>query len=99
MARSGLGLLRALRRPPPPGGTRGTIGGTYPFWQRHRYTRSQTFPRLHVVVLAGRAEHLLDPGLAAWRGEWTVLPLAHRRHSPNSGIGSAPTRVREEELT
>ncbi|MGW2515172.1 replication-relaxation family protein [Streptomyces scopuliridis] len=40
-------------------GARGTIGGTYPFWQRHRYTRSQTFPRLH-VVLAGKAEHLLD---------------------------------------
>ncbi|WP_234332028.1 replication-relaxation family protein, partial [Streptomyces sp. NRRL S-87] len=27
-------------------GARGTIGGTYPFWQRHRYTRSTTFPRL-----------------------------------------------------
>ncbi|MER5807809.1 replication-relaxation family protein [Streptomyces sp. NPDC002033] len=40
-------------------GARGTIGGTYPFWQRHRYTRSTTFPRLH-VVLAGKAEHLLD---------------------------------------
>ncbi|MCX4657661.1 replication-relaxation family protein [Streptomyces uncialis] len=40
-------------------GARGTIGGTFPFWQRHRYTRSETFPRLH-VVLAGKAEHLLD---------------------------------------
>ncbi|MFD3761455.1 replication-relaxation family protein [Streptomyces sp. NPDC058622] len=40
-------------------GARGTIGGTYPFWQRHRYTRSETFPPLH-VVLAGKAEHLLD---------------------------------------
>ncbi len=27
-------------------GARGTIGRTLPFWQRHRYTRSQTFPRL-----------------------------------------------------
>ncbi|MFJ4577317.1 replication-relaxation family protein [Streptomyces sp. NPDC088846] len=40
-------------------GARGTIGGTYPFWQRHRYTRSKTFQRLH-VVLAGKEEHLLD---------------------------------------
>ncbi|MFI8308461.1 replication-relaxation family protein [Streptomyces sp. NPDC085927] len=40
-------------------GARGTIGGTFPFWQRHRYTRSKTFPRLH-VVLAGKEEHLLD---------------------------------------
>ncbi|MGW6974271.1 replication-relaxation family protein [Streptomyces sp. NPDC054952] len=45
-------------------GSRGTIGGTYPFWQRHRYTRSTTFPRLH-VVLAGKAEHLLDNRLQA----------------------------------
>ncbi|MEU9181867.1 hypothetical protein AB0C90_34545 [Streptomyces sp. NPDC048550] len=36
----------------------------YPFWQRHRYTRSTTFPRLH-VVLAGKAEHLLDNRLKA----------------------------------
>ncbi|ATZ22065.1 hypothetical protein SLAV_38715 [Streptomyces lavendulae subsp. lavendulae] len=35
-----------------------------PFWQRHRYTRSTTFPRLH-VVLAGKAEHLLDNCLQA----------------------------------
>ncbi|PZH14828.1 hypothetical protein C1I97_09790, partial [Streptomyces sp. NTH33] len=40
-------------------GARGTIGTTHPFWQRHRYTRSQRFPRLH-VVLAGKAEHLFD---------------------------------------
>ncbi|MEW1552326.1 replication-relaxation family protein [Streptomyces tsukubensis] len=40
-------------------GTRGTIGHTYPFWQRHRYTRSTIFPRLH-VVLAGLPERLLD---------------------------------------
>ncbi|MER6557455.1 hypothetical protein ABT300_06755 [Streptomyces sp. NPDC001027] len=33
-------------------GARDTNGRTFPFWQRHRYTRSQTFPRLH-VVLAG----------------------------------------------
>ncbi|MER5811411.1 replication-relaxation family protein [Streptomyces sp. NPDC002033] len=45
-------------------GARGTTGGTYPFWQRHRYTRSTTFPRLH-VVLAGKAEHLLDNRLQA----------------------------------
>ncbi|WP_078958111.1 replication-relaxation family protein [Streptomyces glaucescens] len=45
-------------------GARGTIGTTYPFWQRHRYTRFQTFPRLH-VVLAGKEEHLLDNRLQA----------------------------------
>ncbi|MFI1869487.1 replication-relaxation family protein [Streptomyces jumonjinensis] len=45
-------------------GARGTIGTTYPFWQRHRYTRPTTFPRLH-VVLAGKAEHLLDNRLEA----------------------------------
>jgi hypothetical protein len=39
-------------------GARGTNGSMYPFWQRHRYTRSQTFPRLY-VVLAGKEEHLL----------------------------------------
>ncbi len=37
-------------------GVLGTIGGTYPFWQRHRYIRSKTFLRLH-VVLTGKAEH------------------------------------------
>ncbi|MFF0110065.1 replication-relaxation family protein [Streptomyces hirsutus] len=40
-------------------GARGIIGRTFPFWQRHRYTRSERFPRLH-VVLAGIEEHLLD---------------------------------------
>ncbi|WP_409240595.1 replication-relaxation family protein [Streptomyces sp. PA5.6] len=45
-------------------GARGTIGTTFPFWQRHRYARSKTFPRLH-VVLAGKAEHLLDSRLKA----------------------------------
>ena len=45
-------------------GARGTNGRTFPFWQRHRYTRSQTFPRLH-VVLAGKEEHLLDNRLQA----------------------------------
>ncbi|MGP3635336.1 replication-relaxation family protein [Streptomyces sp. 24-1644] len=40
-------------------GARGTIGTTYPFWQRHRYTRSESFPLLY-VVLAGKEEHLLD---------------------------------------
>lgn len=41
------------------GGARGPHGSTYPFWQRHRYTRSERFPRLH-VVLAGMEEHLLN---------------------------------------
>ncbi|MEW2516399.1 replication-relaxation family protein [Streptomyces sp. NPDC046870] len=45
-------------------GARGTNGRTFPFWQRHRYTRSQTFPRLH-VVLAGKEERLLDNRLQA----------------------------------
>ncbi|MFB7501760.1 replication-relaxation family protein [Streptomyces sp. NPDC056161] len=45
-------------------GARDTIGGTFPFWQRHRYTRSRTFPRLH-VVLVGKEEHLLDNRLQA----------------------------------
>ncbi|MFI5672889.1 replication-relaxation family protein [Streptomyces sp. NPDC051704] len=45
-------------------GACGTIGRTYPFWQRHRYTRSKTFLGLHVVV-AGMAEHLLDNRLQA----------------------------------
>lgn len=40
-------------------GARGTNGHTYPFWQRHRYTRSERFPLLY-VVLAGKKEHLLD---------------------------------------
>ncbi|MFD9433117.1 replication-relaxation family protein [Streptomyces sp. NPDC060002] len=40
-------------------GARGTNGSTYPFWQRHRYTRSERFPLLY-VVLAGKEEHLLD---------------------------------------
>ncbi|MFI6150671.1 replication-relaxation family protein [Streptomyces sp. NPDC051109] len=40
------------------------VRGTYPFWQRHRYTRSTTFLGLH-VVLAGKAEHLLDNRLQA----------------------------------
>ncbi|MEV6731342.1 replication-relaxation family protein [Streptomyces sp. NPDC051364] len=45
-------------------GARGTIGGTFPFWQRHRYTRSERFPTLY-VVLAGKEEHLLDNRLKA----------------------------------
>ncbi|MGR8012271.1 replication-relaxation family protein [Streptomyces hypolithicus] len=40
-------------------GARGTNGSTYPFWQRYRYTRSERFPLLY-VVLAGKEEHLLD---------------------------------------
>lgn len=62
-------------------GVRGTIGGTYPFWQRHRCTRSKTFPRLH-VVLAGKEKHLLDnpPPGARRRRE------GHRRR----GVGEHP---------
>ena len=36
-------------------GARGPDGGTYPFWQRHRYTRSERFPRLHVLRRARRS--------------------------------------------
>lgn len=56
-------------------GARGTIGGTYPFWQRHRYTRSKTFPRLH-VVLAGKAEHLLDNRLQALTADVKGIAIA-----------------------
>ncbi|MEV8605975.1 replication-relaxation family protein [Streptomyces griseoviridis] len=56
-------------------GARGTIGGTYPFWQRHRYTRSKTFPRLH-VVLAGKAEHLLDNRLQALTADVRGIAVA-----------------------
>ncbi|MFE3902047.1 hypothetical protein ACFXPY_17360 [Streptomyces sp. NPDC059153] len=61
----------------PPGGkrARGTIGGTYPFWQRHRYTRSKTFPRLH-VVLAGKEEHLLDDRLQALTADVQGIAVA-----------------------
>lgn len=45
-------------------GARGTIGGTFPFWSRYRYTRSERFPPLH-VVLAGKEEHLLKRRLEA----------------------------------
>ncbi|MFJ2833534.1 replication-relaxation family protein [Streptomyces sp. NPDC087263] len=45
-------------------GARGTIGKTYAFWSRYRYTRSEQFPTLH-VVLAGKPEHLLDNRLKA----------------------------------
>ncbi|MGV2916351.1 replication-relaxation family protein [Streptomyces alfalfae] len=56
-------------------GARGTIGRTYPFWQRHRYTRSKTFPRLH-VVLAGKAEHLLDNRLQALAADVDDIAVA-----------------------
>ncbi|MGW0778024.1 replication-relaxation family protein [Streptomyces sp. NPDC002835] len=56
-------------------GARGTIGGTFPFWQRHRYTRSQTFPRLH-VVLAGKEEHLLDNRLQALTADVKGIAVA-----------------------
>ncbi|MFE5852325.1 hypothetical protein ACFQ61_03735 [Streptomyces sp. NPDC056500] len=56
-------------------GTRGTNGHTYPFWQRHRYTRSKTFPRLH-VVLAGKAEYLLDNRLQALAADVEGIAVA-----------------------
>ncbi|WLQ53923.1 replication-relaxation family protein (plasmid) [Streptomyces poriferorum] len=56
-------------------GARGTIGGTFPFWQRHRYTRSRAFPRLH-VVLAGKAEHLLDNRLKALAADVEGIAVA-----------------------
>ncbi|MFE3695512.1 replication-relaxation family protein, partial [Streptomyces sp. NPDC059129] len=56
-------------------GARGTNGSTYPFWQRHRYTRSKTFPRLH-VVLAGKAEHLLDNRLRALTADVEGIAVA-----------------------
>jgi len=45
-------------------GARGTNGSTFPFWSRYRYTRSNCFPTLN-VVLAGKAEHLLQRRLEA----------------------------------
>jgi hypothetical protein len=45
-------------------GARGTNGSTFPFWSRYRYTRSDRFPTLN-VVLAGKAEHLLQRRLEA----------------------------------
>jgi Replication-relaxation len=56
-------------------GARGTIGNTFPFWQRHRYTRSKTFPRLH-VVLAGKEEHLLDNRLKALTADVKGIAVA-----------------------
>ncbi|MCM2388123.1 replication-relaxation family protein [Streptomyces albipurpureus] len=56
-------------------GARGTNGRTYSFWQRHRYTRSQTFPRLH-VVLAGMEEHLLDNRLQALAADVKGIAVA-----------------------
>ncbi|MEV7817581.1 replication-relaxation family protein [Streptomyces flaveolus] len=56
-------------------GARGTIGDTFPFWQRHRYTRSQTFPRLH-VVLAGKREHLLDNRLQTLASDVKGITIA-----------------------
>ncbi|MER5853595.1 replication-relaxation family protein [Streptomyces sp. NPDC002012] len=56
-------------------GARGTIGGTFPFWQRHRYTRSKTFPRLH-VVLARKEEHLLDNRLQALTADVRGITIA-----------------------
>ncbi|WP_078910313.1 replication-relaxation family protein [Streptomyces sp. NRRL S-87] len=70
-------------------GVRGTIGGTYPFWQRHRYTRSETFPRLH-VVLAGKAEHLLDNRLQALSAAVQGITIAVWANTlPNTGAAPA----------
>ncbi|MER6113801.1 hypothetical protein [Streptomyces hirsutus] len=49
--------------------------GWQPFWQRHRYTRSKTFPRLY-VVLAGKAEHLLDNRLQALAADVKGIAVA-----------------------
>ncbi|WP_369780403.1 replication-relaxation family protein [Streptomyces sp. R33] len=62
-------------------GARGTIGGTYPFWQRHRYTRSKTFPRLH-VVLAARLRPV-EQGERLWDGR-------ARSTGRRMGAGRAP---------
>ncbi|WP_233518573.1 replication-relaxation family protein [Streptomyces corynorhini] len=56
-------------------GARGTNGSTYPFWQRHRYTRSECFPLLY-VVLAGKAEHLLDNRLKALAADVKGIAVA-----------------------
>ncbi|MEU6966045.1 hypothetical protein [Streptomyces chrestomyceticus] len=45
-------------------GARGTVGRSYDFWARHRYTRSRLSPILH-VVLTGLPEHLLQRRLEA----------------------------------
>ncbi|MYT47531.1 hypothetical protein SRIM_040870 (plasmid) [Streptomyces rimosus subsp. rimosus ATCC 10970] len=45
-------------------GARGTVGRSYDFWARHRYTRSRLFPTLY-VVLTGLPEHLLQRRLEA----------------------------------
>ncbi|MFH8753737.1 replication-relaxation family protein [Streptomyces rimosus] len=45
-------------------GARGTVGRSYDFWARHRYTRSRHFPTLH-VVLTGLPEHRLQRRLQA----------------------------------
>jgi hypothetical protein len=84
-------------------GARGTNGRTFPFWQRHRYTRSQTFPRLH-VVLAGKEEHLLDNRLQALADDvkgiavavWVNTLPRLQRGEPWYEIGvDAPDRRRE----
>ncbi|MEU8701644.1 hypothetical protein AB0C61_29095 [Streptomyces sp. NPDC048680] len=56
-------------------GARGTNGSTYPFWQRHRYTRSERFPLLY-VVLAVKAEHLLDNRRQALAADVKGIPVA-----------------------
>ncbi|MFF1342592.1 hypothetical protein ACFVYT_32755 [Streptomyces sp. NPDC058290] len=74
------------------GGARGTIGGTYPLWQRHRYARSKTFPRLH-VVLAGVEEHLLETRRTALTAAVHGPAIAVRVNTlPGSSATSPGTR-------
>ncbi|MFF7176777.1 replication-relaxation family protein [Streptomyces pseudovenezuelae] len=70
-------------------GARGTIGNTFPFWQCHRYTRSQTFPRLH-VVLAGKEEHLLDNCLKALADDVKGIAVAVWVNTLPQSSGASP---------
>ncbi len=72
------------------GGARVTNGSTYPFRQRHRYTRSERFPRLH-VVLAGKEEHLLDNHRQALTAE--VLVLSARNLVADRAVLQASSRA------
>ncbi|MEF3117663.1 replication-relaxation family protein [Streptomyces chrestomyceticus] len=56
-------------------GARGTIGRSYDFWARHRYTRSRHFPTLH-VVLTGLPEHLLQRRLEALARDVECITIA-----------------------
>lgn len=58
----------------------GSASGTFPFWSRHRYARSERFPPPH-VVLAGKAEHLLNNRLQALT---EAVRGRHHRRGPSS---------------